>query len=414
MSVIHATDTFSQLGACRVVAISNQSGTYFNGLTNNGVGATFTYATGALTIDDVVVNINDRVLLKGQTLGYQNGIYQCIVQGATGVTAILQRVGDFQCIEQMKLGAFLYITAGTENAGAGFVLVEPLPASIGVPITSGANDILFTASPLNTGFGTAAEKDASDDAQPTVASVSGATVLNQILVAADTVGTIKSSSGLTAISGAGLRATGSIQAGLSGTAGIVTSYPATATTGSLGLTAVANSGDYFNQISNTSTGQATTWRISDPAGSVGYLNASLINASLTPVGAFITQTVTLAASSLASAGQVVIQAGSGSMRFKIRDIKVNYTASGLSGGGGNRLIQITDGTTVYNNAGITAALAGTPVNTVWGGSGNPLPGNVSADTPSVAGTSVYAVYAGGTTDYTAGSISVTVSLERTA
>jgi hypothetical protein len=132
------------------------------------------------------------------------------------------------------------------------------------------------------------------------------------------------------------------------------------------------------------------------------------------VGTIFTRGVTLDFASLASAGHLIIQPSSGSMQFKVRDIRVNYSAAGLSGGGGNRLISITDGTTIYNSTGITAALLGTPVNTLWNGSGNPLPGNVAMNASTAAGTSLYAIYTGGTTDYTAGSVSLTVILERSA
>lgn len=143
MSTIESLNTFQQLAAVRLVANTNQSVTYFNGATNNGVGATVTYATGALTIDSVVVALNDYILLAGQTLAYQNGIYQCTVAGATGVAAVLQRRGDFQCIEQIRLGHYVPVAAGTVYGGAMFTVVEPLPAAIGVPSTSGANNINF-------------------------------------------------------------------------------------------------------------------------------------------------------------------------------------------------------------------------------------------------------------------------------
>ena len=143
MSTVESINTFKQLGSVRVVSNSNQSGTYFNGSTNNGVGATFTYATGTLTIDSVLVNLNDFVLLAGQTAGYQNGIYQCTTAGATGVAAVLQRRGDFQCIEQIRGGHYLPVSAGTVYGGAVFTVVEPLPAAIGVPVVSGANNINF-------------------------------------------------------------------------------------------------------------------------------------------------------------------------------------------------------------------------------------------------------------------------------
>jgi len=124
--------------------------------------------------------------------------------------------------------------------------------------------------------------------------------------------------------------------------------------------------------------------------------------------------ITCSAAALATAGHVTIQASSGSKQYIVRDIRMNYSASGLSGGGGDRLLSVTDGTTVWNNAGITAALLGTPINTVWGGTGNPLAGTVAMDTASAAGVAIYAAYAGGTTDFTTGSVVISVLTQRTA
>ena len=110
---------------------------------NNGVGATFTYATGALTIDSVSVNLGDFILFSGQSSGFQNGIYQCIQAGATGVAAVLQRRGDWQCREQIRSGQYVPVGAGTVYGGSMWVVIEPLPAAIGNPIVSGANNINF-------------------------------------------------------------------------------------------------------------------------------------------------------------------------------------------------------------------------------------------------------------------------------
>lgn len=122
--------------------------------------------------------------------------------------------------------------------------------------------------------------------------------------------------------------------------------------------------------------------------------------------------VTCSAAALATAGKVNIQVSSGTKRYKLRDVKVNYGASGLSGGGGDRLLAISDATTVYNNAGITAALLGTPINTVWGGTGNPVAGTVAQNTSTVAGANLYFQYSGGTTDYTTGSVVISVLVQR--
>jgi hypothetical protein len=194
MSTIEALNNNQQLGGVRLAATSNQTGTYFNGPTNNGVGATFTYATGVLTIDSVTVNINDYILFEAQSLGYQNGIWQCITAGATGVAAVLQRRGDFQCIEQMRIGAYVFVGAGTVNAGSSFTLVEPAPAAVGVPLVAVANNIVFASTAVASGIGTSAAKAASNATLSTVASTAGSGfTAGNIVTAADTAGTIQDS-----------------------------------------------------------------------------------------------------------------------------------------------------------------------------------------------------------------------------
>lgn len=124
--------------------------------------------------------------------------------------------------------------------------------------------------------------------------------------------------------------------------------------------------------------------------------------------------VACTSAALATAGKVQIAAAAGTKQYKIRDVRVNYSASGLSGSSGDRLLSITDGTTVYNSTGITAALLGTPVNTLWGGTGNPVAGTVAMNTSSVAGAQIYVQYIGGTIDYSAGTVNLSVQLQRVA
>lgn len=325
MSTIEALNTFKQLGAVRLVAASNQSGTYFNGLTNNGVGATFTYATGTLTIDSVAVNLNDYILFAGQTAGYQNGIYQCVQVGATGIAAILQRRGDFQCIEQIHGAQYVPVAAGTVYGGAMWTVVEPLPAAIGNPVVSGANNINFAT-----------------------ITASGSSLFLQT---ANNLSDLASAS-----------------------------------------TAVTNLG------------------FAQPAADYAFTSF----ASPDAISDLKWHDITATAAALATAGKVNIQVSSGSKQYVVRDIRVNYAASGLSGGGGDRLLSVSDSTHVYNSTGITAALLGTPINTIWGGSGNPLPGTLAMDTPTTAGANLFLQYIGGTTDYTTGQIIVSVLTERVA
>lgn len=262
------------LSPCRLVATTNQTGTYYNGPINNGVGATFTYATGALTIDSVVVNVGDSVALVGQTNDNENGIYICTQAGATGVSAILQRRADMQCIEQIKGGLWTTIAAGTVSAGSAFVISEPLPGILGV------DDLILTAM-IAAGSGTAATKAASDNAQPTVASVVGATTANGLAVFADVAGSVKDAdapvtlgqnlaiTGTLIVSGAISSTAGNITSGSSGDAGTFISFPATAANGTL-IVAAANAGGAFNTtISNGTMGQSTVYTIADIGAATG-------------------------------------------------------------------------------------------------------------------------------------------------
>lgn len=153
-------------------------------------------------------------------------------------------------------------------------------------------------------------------------------------------------------------------------------------------------------------------------GALVKLSVSIVNGVYTLVGANSLLSwvdLTASAAALATAGKVnVVVASSSSAQYIPRDWRVNYSASGLSGGGGDRLLKLTDGTTIYNNAGITAALLGTPVNTLLGGSGNPVAGTVAMNTSTAAGANLYFQYAGGTTDFTTGSVSLSVLVQKVA
>lgn len=98
------------------------------------------------------------------------------------------------------------------------------------------------------------------------------TIASNIIVSTDTVGTLANLAG-TAIN------RGSLQAGLSGTAGTLISYPATASKGSLIVAAVANTGNTTTTLSNVAMGQASVVSIPDPVNAVGRL---LIGATATP------------------------------------------------------------------------------------------------------------------------------------
>lgn len=326
-------NVYDGLTAARLVATTNQTGTYFNGPTNNGVAATFTYATGALTIDSVTVNVGDFILFVGQTAANQNGVYICTQAGATGVAAILQRRNDMQNIEQIRTGQYISIGAGTVNAGAMYAIVEPLPAQFGI------SNLNFNAM-ITSGLGTASTKAASANAQPSVASVSGATTMGDLLMAADVAGTVQDAS-------------------------------------------IAANKVLF-------TGIATPDQSPD----------------------LVSFDVTVGQAALAAAGHVALITSSGAKQYRIRNLQLNSGGTNFSGGGGDRLGQVSDGTTVYSV--VPAATMQTLTNAIWSQTALPLPATAAIFTPTAAGANLFFAYSGGSADYTAGSLRITGLAERIA
>lgn len=95
---------------------SNIVGTYLNGVA--GVGATFTVtATGAFTLDGTTPPVLSRILIKDQTSGFQNGVYDLTVAGTTGVSPVLTRSLDYNTATEMNAGDLIPVINGTVNAG---------------------------------------------------------------------------------------------------------------------------------------------------------------------------------------------------------------------------------------------------------------------------------------------------------
>lgn len=112
---------------------------------------------------------------------------------------------------------------------------------------------------------------------------------------------------------------------------------------------------------------------------------------------------------LATAGTVVVAAGDAEKRFLVRDIVLVGGGTSFSAGG-DRLLSLTDGTSVYTtvpNASLETAPA---VSSRWGSTAVPyVTGTVA--TPTVAGQALRFAYSGGSTDHDAGSITFLVNIE---
>lgn len=110
------------------VETSNLTAVYFNGDSDDGVGATLTNtgALGQLVIDGYITIAGDRVLIAGQTMSFENGVYEVTDAGDVGTPWVLTRVADFNgsTLGQIIQGRFIYIVFGNNNALTSWVLTS--------------------------------------------------------------------------------------------------------------------------------------------------------------------------------------------------------------------------------------------------------------------------------------------------
>ena len=116
----------------RVATTANLAGTY-----NNGAGTITAGSNGAIAVDGVTLDVNDRVLVKDQTTGTQNGFYKVTATGGAGAAFVLTRTPDADAASELTAGAFTFTEEGTANADNGYVL------STNGAITLGTTAIAF-------------------------------------------------------------------------------------------------------------------------------------------------------------------------------------------------------------------------------------------------------------------------------
>lgn len=95
-----------------------------NTAAGTGVGKTLTEnANGALTVDGVAVAVGNRVLVKNEATGANNGIYTVTAAGGAGAPYVLTRATDSDSNAEVTAGLFTFVAEGTVNADTGWVLV---------------------------------------------------------------------------------------------------------------------------------------------------------------------------------------------------------------------------------------------------------------------------------------------------
>jgi hypothetical protein len=96
-----------------------------------GVGKTLTAnAVGVLTVDSVATVLNDRILVKNQVAGADNGLYKVTTEGTAGVAFVLTRAIDADQNAEVTAGMFTFVTEGTANADTGWVLSTNDPITV--------------------------------------------------------------------------------------------------------------------------------------------------------------------------------------------------------------------------------------------------------------------------------------------
>ena len=108
--------------------------TYNNG--TGGVGATLTAtANAALVVDSVTVTSGQRILVKNEATGANNGVYTVTQVGSGALPYILTRATDYDTsgtgTNEIDLGDLLLVISGTVNANTSWVQQTPLPITVG-------------------------------------------------------------------------------------------------------------------------------------------------------------------------------------------------------------------------------------------------------------------------------------------
>lgn len=189
-------------------------------------------------------------------------------------------------------------------------------------------------------------------------------------------------------------------------------YTAAATDTIAGLTSSAAELN-FNDGSLAGTAVASKTLVLGSTKNVDTLDVVTLKNDGITLGAFVWKDVTVTAALLDAAGSVAVIAGGTGDQFKVRNIRLVGGGTNF-GAGGDRLIDLTDGATIWTtiaNADIETAPAAT---LTWGNAKLPFLTGTS-DTASAAASAIRFQYSGGTTDHGGvGSIKFSVLLEKVA
>lgn len=243
-------------------------------------------------------------------------------------------------------------------------------------------------------------------AQSDITSVGGNISANSGFLFAQ--GNITSNSGNILANTGFIQATeGNIIAGTNGASGQFISYSASANTGNLITRATANTANVTTEITNQPTSVGTTHALPN----VAISNATILVNALTqvdPSANIIYFDTTVTFDQLAGGASVPLVSTFFGGQYRVRDLKLVYNSLNLLGG--DRDINITDGTSVYST--IPSASLITSSNSTWGSVSMPFDSVTPLNTLTQPGLDLSAIYTGGTTDYVSGEVTISGCWEK--
>ena len=111
---------------------------------NTYSGGTLTAASnGLLTVDGIAVSLGDRVLVKNEAAGANNGIYICTSPGGVSAEYVLNRAPDMTSGSQVP-GAFCLVERGKAGGASGWIVASTGPYTIG---STSISWVKFAAAP---------------------------------------------------------------------------------------------------------------------------------------------------------------------------------------------------------------------------------------------------------------------------
>jgi hypothetical protein len=326
--------------ACRLAtAVALPANTYNNG--TSGVGATLTAnANAALSVDGVAVVVGNRILVKNEVAGANNGVYVVTQTGSAGAPYILTRATDFDTagtgVDKIDAGDFFLITAGTTQANTSWVQQTPLP------ITVGTTAIVFAqfGAPLTYTAGTGLNESPSYTFNIANTGVAAATYgsASQVPVFA-----VNAQGQLTSVTNTSIAIAAGAVSGLAASATTDTTNASNITSGTLGTARISGS---YTGITGVGTLTAGTW------------NANAIGVAYGGTGLTATP----------SNGQLAIGNGTGYSLATLSagtNVTISNTAGGItinatpSFGGTVTSVDVSGGTTGLSFSGGPVTVSGT-------------------------------------------------------